>query len=383
MRRLRLATRACLALLVAGNIAGILVPAGLGWDFANFYDTGRRASAGLFDDLYHPERPILGAAPQGTLAFYGTPLSAWFYVPMSWLPPGQALLWFKIQNALAFAVALGVLFLEFRRLSPPDQYSQARFAAGFACAALLYQPFWTVYRVGGQTTPTVLLSIALALSAHLRARFGWAALAWVVAILIKPAFGPGLILLAGFSGWRFFFSIAGFSAVAGLLSVVTTGWAVHRDFLEMLRNNAALVYPWFYNSSIYLLTGEGALSWTLKLAALASFLWMLHRRRPGPREKVTMALFFALLFASTVWEHYLALLFPFFCFAIARGANWSPSVRWTVAAMFALAASQNLILALLLRDHFPSAEFIWKVWKAAPLLLGWALLMKQPANRRP
>ena len=86
-RTYQLVTWVFLAILLCGAIIGIVVPAGLGWDFANFYDTGRRVAAGQIQDLYNPKSLINGEQPQGTLAFWGTPISAWLYVPLSWLPP--------------------------------------------------------------------------------------------------------------------------------------------------------------------------------------------------------------------------------------------------------------------------------------------------------
>ena len=40
--RNRRLTAAAVLLIAIGNVVGIVVPAGVGWDFANFYDTGRR-----------------------------------------------------------------------------------------------------------------------------------------------------------------------------------------------------------------------------------------------------------------------------------------------------------------------------------------------------
>jgi hypothetical protein len=50
---------ACVGIALVA-ITGILVPAGLGWDFANFYDTGRRAAAGQLMNIYDPTTTIAG-----------------------------------------------------------------------------------------------------------------------------------------------------------------------------------------------------------------------------------------------------------------------------------------------------------------------------------
>src|SRR5215467_6445484 len=142
-------TALCIALILTGCIVGIVVPAGSGWDFANFYDTGRRAAAGHIQDIYHPDRLIKGEAPQGSMAFWGAPVSAWLYAPLSYVPPHWALVLFKIQNTLACYAALWLLYIHNRQFVDPTPVAQAKFAALFAFLSLLYQPLWTMYRVGG------------------------------------------------------------------------------------------------------------------------------------------------------------------------------------------------------------------------------------------
>src|SRR2546425_142205 len=78
----RTLTAIVLAMLAIGCLVGILVPAGPGWDFANFYDTGARVAAGQIGDLYDPFTEIAGKPPQGTMGFWGTPISAWLYWPL-------------------------------------------------------------------------------------------------------------------------------------------------------------------------------------------------------------------------------------------------------------------------------------------------------------
>ena len=104
--------RRVVALIVMVAAVGILVPAGPGWDFANFYDTGDRAAAGQIEDIYHPERAIAGHAPQGSMAYWSPPLSAYFYVPLAALPPLAALAMFKLLGTLAWMTALWLLVLE-------------------------------------------------------------------------------------------------------------------------------------------------------------------------------------------------------------------------------------------------------------------------------
>src|SRR5688572_27622302 len=81
----------CLVLMAIGCAVGIIVPAGIGWDFANFYDAGRRVASGQAADLYNPDNLIAGQPPQGSTGFFGAPLSALFYVPLAWFDAGTAL----------------------------------------------------------------------------------------------------------------------------------------------------------------------------------------------------------------------------------------------------------------------------------------------------
>ena len=150
-----------ITLIAAGCIAGITVPAGLGWDFGNFYDAGRRVAAGQFADLYNPISQISGQPPQGSTGFFGTPLSALLYVPLAFFPARTALVLFKIQNVLAFAAVFILLLKFYRPFVSGTRLEFAQFNAIYAFLFLIFQPFWTIFRVGGQTTPTVLLLLSV------------------------------------------------------------------------------------------------------------------------------------------------------------------------------------------------------------------------------
>ena len=102
--------------IIAGCLVGIVVPAGLGWDFANFYDAGHKVLVGQINDLYDPYALIGSHEPQGNMKFLGTPLSSYLYVPMALLAPETALVAFKIQNTLALGAALLILFFYTRGL---------------------------------------------------------------------------------------------------------------------------------------------------------------------------------------------------------------------------------------------------------------------------
>src|SRR5262245_15353529 len=97
-RRIRWLLAGILAAVIS---AGIAIPAGSGWDFANFYDAGHKVLVGQIQDLYDADAAIAGKPPEGHLAYYGTPLSALLMAPLALMPPGAAMVIFKIQASLA------------------------------------------------------------------------------------------------------------------------------------------------------------------------------------------------------------------------------------------------------------------------------------------
>lgn len=359
--------------MIAGTVAGILIPAGPGWDFANFFDTGRRVVARQIGDLYNPNALIAGAQPQGKLGFYGTPISALLYAPLGLLAAPWAMIVFKIQNTLAYFAALALLYRHSRKFAENSKTGQWQFAALFAGLSLLYQPFWTIYRVGGQTTPTVLLLFALALTLQTKSRFLASASCMVAAILIKPAFIFALAILAGSSGWRFLKYVLVILGAVGGISVLLLGWGIHEEFLRVMMRATQTSYPWFYNSSIYVvaenlnLLGEGAgqnaalkLSIVMvKLASLVLCIYLLVKSRASKLSKAASrhfdfltAIVFCLLVSQTVWEHYLAVLFPMFAYIAAAHRHFSRPALALAGVTFLTAAWQNLILI-----NFVSATF--------------------------
>jgi len=336
-----------LGLLAAGTIAGIIVPAGPGWDFANFYDTGRRVVAGQIQDIYEPYSLILGRRPQGTMVFVGTPISAWLYVPLSYFSPGTALVIFKIQNTLAYFAALFLLYFHNRKFVEDSLIAQSWFAAMFAFLSLIYQPFWTVYRVGGQTTPTVLLPLTLTLLSYTTGRMFWSSLCLVVAALIKPAFLLVLGFLVLVSGARFFWYTAAIGASAGLSSVLVMGWPIHQEYFAFMAKLARISFPWFYNSSLYVLihnlrpfipVGPETASGTVftvaatgvRVSILLTAIYLVIKSRPLPwtpparrHYHFIMAVAFCLLFLPTVWEHYLSALFLPLAYIVASHRHHS------------------------------------------------------------
>lgn len=388
-----------LVVLCIGSAVGILTPAGLGWDFANFYDAGRRVAAGQIEDLYDPTTKISGEDPQGVLDFWGTPVSAWLYAPLSLFAPETALIVFKVQNTIAYFGALTVLFVFNRRFFVErGETGHWKFAALFVGASLLYQPFWTVYRVGGQTTPFVFLLLTIALVAHTRHRVYVSAGCVLLAGMIKPAFMPCLVFLLCVSGFQFLVATVVVSCVVGLVSLGVMGWDVHLEFLMKMMTGAGTTYPWYFNSSIYIL-GEhlrllaveqnptsglgaimGGINAAVKFLVVVMFGMIIMKSRSqewmesGRRHfHFLMAVLFALLIGQTIWEHYLAMLFLPLAYLIASKHRLSRGSQLLIAGMIFLAVGQNLIVTHFLQETFQFESLVSLVlvclFKSAPLLM--------------
>ena len=400
---------AIVGLMLVGSIVGIVTPAGPGWDFGNFYDTGRRAAAGELQNIYDPLTPIAGQEPQGKMRFWGPPISAYLYVPLSWFQPLTALVIFKIENVLVFAATFVTLFLFYVRFVPGGEVGRWRFAALFALLCLIYQPFWTVFRVGGQTTPTVLMLLTFALVLHTSARFWESALCVCLAALIKPAFAPLLAFLLCVSGLTFFYSAGAVLIVAGLVSLLLLGWPIHMTFLDRVLKDSQATFEWYSNSSLYVLINNlrdslgpaatagaytvlfTALGLGMKILALGTviYLTMKSRRLVASAQArrhfdFLMAIAFFLLWSSTLWEHYLAVLFPLLVYVVAASRYFSRRALVLVALIFLLSIGQNLILTLFLRDHFQFDSVVAglgiALYKTGPLLLTVILLWRHNAE---
>lgn len=390
-----------LAMITVATVAAIVVPAGIGWDFANFYDTGRRAAAWQIADLYNAGSLIAGQQPQGKLAFWGAPISALFYVPLSWFSAESALMVFKIQNALAMFVGLWMLHRHCRQFVENSKTAQWRFAAMFAGLVLIYQPFWSVYRVGGQTTPTVFLLFTIALLAHTQKRFRISAGCVALALLVKPGFLFVLLPLVLVGGRKFFQELAFILTIIGLGSVMLLGWEVHVQFLQTMLQGMKNAYPWLYNSSLYVpaenlkMLAEPPVDarWLgipvamVKLTMLALFGW-LHwqsRKQDWPTAArrhfdFLMAVTFCLMISQTVWEHYLAVLFLPLAYLAAVHRQLSPVAQILLAVIFVMSLGQNIVLtnALGARFGFSSipALVVVGLLKSSPLWLTLILLIR-------
>jgi hypothetical protein len=395
--------RTALALLALGCALGVALPAGLGWDFANFYDTGRRVAAGQLADVYDAATPIAGTAPTTKLDFYGAPISAFLYAPLGLLPQHAALVAFKLADTAALWAALWLLYREGRARIAADPAARARYAARFALAALLFQPFWTIYRVGGQTTPFAFLLLTLGLLAHRRERVAWASLCFGVAVALKPAFAVAYAFLALLSGPRFLAASLLHGAWLGALSLALCGWPLHETFLAKMAANAGGIARWTSNSSPWIVPNE--IAWALApagvesialpralvvglqlavLGGLGALGWWTHRAQlPAPartHHHWMLALTFFLLFVQTAWEHYLAVLFLPVAFWLASWEEAPAALRRGIAALVTLSVAQNLVFTLTLARAISGlglpALLPALALKVAPVLLAAFLLAR-------
>ncbi len=395
-----------LCLVVAGCIIGIIVPAGLGWDFANFYDAGRTVAAGQLDSLLKTDKGLIaGQPPQGLLDFWGTPISAWLYAPLSHFKPETALVIFKLQNVLAYAAALLVLFFHARGFARTDNLSRWRFALFFSVLVLLYQPFWTVFRVGGQTTATVLLLLCVALALHGRLRYGWSSLLFVAAVMIKPALATGLLFLMLVSSRVFALYALTWIGITGIVSVAVMGWDIQMEFVTKMLTGAGLNSHWTYNSSIYSIFGalqtlfqqQGAvpvrepvfnmLQLLVKICVVITFVYVLVKTRyklatefARAHFNFLLAVLFFLLISQTLWEHYLSFLFiPLACL-LAAAPCMARAQYWMLGLLVAVLPLQNLIVIHLLQGRFAFDTLAQLLpvllLKTAPLWLSWIMLLK-------
>jgi hypothetical protein len=305
---------------------------------------------------------------------------------------------FKIQNTIALFGALILLYFHNRKFIDAAPKTHWKFAATFAALCLIFQPFWTIYRVGGQTTPTVFLLLTLALLTHIRARYLLSAVCVAAAILIKPAFVTFFLFLAAISGVQFLGSSVLVLSLTGLASLLMMGWTIHQDFLNLMLKGAPMAFPWFYNSSLYvpfvnlrvlaepgLISTGFDLTLTLvqlgtKLLVVAGFVYLMFKSRrqqwsPVARRHFNflMAVSFCLLISQTVWEHYLSVLFLLLTYVVATSEHFSRRALILVGAIFVLSIGQNLIFINFLRYNFSfdsvPALLLIGLFKSGPLLL--------------
>lgn len=387
-----------IALTLVIIVVGLLTPWGLGLDFANFYDAGHKALIGQIDDLYDPTALIDGQEPLGNMSFFSAPLTSYLYAPMAVLPPHSALFLFKLTGTLA---ALAGLLLLYRQLQPATgetRHERLAFFAIFSGAVLLFQPFWTIYRVGGQTTPFVFLFFVLALQKFGRGQSVQAALFYGLAVLIKPAFAPGAILLFLFSDNRFRLSAAVAGVLIAALSLAVFGVQTHIDFLDKIRGETqglmdptinsspfSFVEPWLVDTALYQSGGNApplvrTVGAVLRLSAAAGLLWGLWADLRAPlsaaarRERLFHAsLFLSLILSPVVWAHYLIMIFPLVMALLSQRSRLPKAAIVALALVVMLSVLQNRIIFLQLQAHLQLDNLLGfatlGLFKSLPLLV--------------
>ncbi len=366
---LRFVGWAAIGLILLGCLAGLFVERGMELDFANYYDAGHKARVGQFDDLFDPFAQIEEAAPLSHMSFTSAPLTSLLYVPMSMFPPSVALIMFKLQSALFIGLGLAMLYQYLRRFVADRQAARDQFFTIFWGGALLFQPFWTVFVVGGQVTPLVFAALVLALVHQTRGASVLPAACWVLAVAIKPVLAPGLLFLLIVSTGRFRLSVFAITAALAALSISIFGIDLHFVLVERILEESRILNPAHFNSNMFawieplvLSPGDYATSPTMPvgLKLLTSgvrlvtiggliWLWMRHLRtglRSAARQHfaIILALVFPLILTPVAWAHYLALLFiPLM--SVFAFAHYYPARAKAVAGLAIITAlMQNLIL---------------------------------------
>lgn len=359
------------AAMLAGSIAGIVIERGIGLDFANFYDAGQKANAGQFTDLYDPFARIDGEKPLGNMTFFSLPAASYLFAPFAVFAPKTALVLFKIQSTAFIFASLVLVYLQTRKLAGTEPGKRAVFFAIFTGAALLFQPFWTIYRVGGQTTPLILFLFLVGLSCFMRKSNWCTAACYVLIVMIKPIFAPGLILLFLFSDNRFRVASVVLSGAAAGLSFLFLGWDVHMLFLAKLAEESAqLVIPYFnshmfawvdplflslddYKELSALPGGVRILTLALRVAVIGGLVFMLIEMRRGDYSQKARAHFtfvlsmmVPLILSPLVWAHYLVIFFVPLAQMLAARRFFPAATAYVilVAALFAI--FQNLLLVI-------------------------------------
>ncbi len=360
-----------IGLIIAGSVMGIVTPRGIGLDFANFYDAGQKALSGQIAALYDPFATISGREPLGNMTFFSLPITSYLYAPFASFQPQTALILFKIQSTAFLWMGLVALYFHLRPLVGDGPAARARFFALFSGAALLFQPFWAVYRVGGQTTPLVFFLLVIGLICFSNRRFWIAALCYVLVVLVKPVFAPGLALLFLYPVAQFRIASLVLSVGAAVGSFLFLGWDIHMEFLTKLVGQGSEAVSPYFNSNMFtwlevlMLRGAdvadlSALPGSVKavtlalrlltIAGLVAMLVRLHRSDATPRAKLHFAFIVSMLlpmvFSPVVWGHYLAVFFVPLAYMIAMRRHFPTLAMIALGVAVGFSVFQNLLVVL-------------------------------------
>jgi hypothetical protein len=366
---LRFAGWAAVCLVGCIIVIGLIKPWGIGIDFANFYDAGQKAGAGEFQSLYDPFALIAGQKPLGNMLFFSAPITSILYAPLAALPPNTALFVFKALGTVAMVWGLVLLYFQSRPPRGADDRNDAAFFALFAGAVLLFQPFWTIYRVGGQTMPFIFLLLVLGHIFYLRGAFVMTAVIFGVIVLIKPIFAATAILLFLASPNSFRLAALVSAALVGGVSVYLFGWDLHMELLRVISEKSMeLTRPWNNSSpfswfEVLLVTPQAYAASTqvpdavhlgqtvLRLATIVALILALIRQLSlvtDPRSRrhlvFVTGLLLVILVSPVLWAYYLAVMFIPLAYIIARRALLPRGAIAVFSVATVLCLFQNLIL---------------------------------------
>ncbi len=405
-RTLNLLVFAELFMILAFAIVAIASGSGFHWDFANFYDAGSKALVGQYKDLYDPNTMIAGQDPQGGLTFVSPPISSFLYAPMALFDPYSAFVIFKLQSLIATFVALFLLYRSAIQLCNFDHLSKLRFTVLFLSVTIAFQPLWTIYIVGGQTTPVVFLLFVISLICQQRSKFILSSIALGLAIVIKPGFVFAAIALFLVSPKNFAFGLTSFGAIIGSISLLIFGWEVHTDFLTVILSEAKQWQPPQFNSGIYgwlhaistpgseRLTDNGSpwaistVTLLIRLFIVALFINLFRRLRfeGSHTDQISvpnflLAISFALLMMPVVWAHYLTLLLVPLTYLLALRDRLDREAIIVISLIILFSIGQNLIFVLMLEQWFgidsTLERLVVSLVKTTPLLLTLHLLIRR------
>ena len=397
-----------LILLLVRTSMAVASPAGLKWDFINFYNTGARVFHGESENIYKPRTQVAGHQPHGypdtKMHYVGLPISTVVLAPFGALEPRPALVAFKAACALSFAAGIFLLIHGVAGRTSPRWRSPLGGAVLAAFVLLFAAPLWFVFNAGGQATAFAFLLLAWFAHAYIRGRDWTAALCLSFAILLKPVLVPAGLVFFAAREWRFIFSIGTAFAALGLASILLFGWALHVEWFNTIRmvgetrvadqwpNNAA-VLGIASNFAVYL--GFAKLNNTnfvsippmltlvqtgFRVLVVALMVWLAYRTsrrdvdQASKREDIVLiATTIPLLIPALLWPHYLAFLFVPVAVVLARWDSLPVMVK-VLTVLFGIAMiradrSLDLFLDRMITINTIGEILLVGLFAAGPMLI--------------
>jgi len=384
-------------LLLCRTAVAVVTGDGIGWDFKdNFYRVGTELYQGHPQNLYNVD-PYRGYA--------GAPITAYLFAPLGQWSPRIALAEFKLICALCFAVGFWMLYSLFAEAARP-RLRQSLLLPAYLAAILLFEPFWFVFAVGGQSTAICFPLLVLFLRSYLSGRMGLASVALSVGILLKPFLAPVILILAFAGEWRLLILLVASGSVEAVLSLALLGLPIHLAWLTSLQQlTRQSVEAWWNNGSIWnvpdsiwvsvtfhklIVASSTVTAWRttigwFRLALVPIFAFLAARTNRAGQDPIVrrrlvfdLAILFCMLQSLVVWPHYLAFLFPTLLLAAFRLAPHMPIASWlSWAALASTINTRAIPQAQELLEHLGAMPLVQGlaagVYGSAPLLITLAL----------